>query len=126
MERAFLARNLIAVTGGKYDDVNLECIRKQMRFEGGIRYIEIELAENMLDDEMSDDEKRACQRKLFEVCIEYLNDYADYCVFDVSGIEKIYGNHGLKRDSTPENRARVQVSGGNAVFRGGDFRLRGI
>mgnify|MGYP006990213453 CR=1 FL=1 len=39
---------------------------------------------------MSDDEKRACQRKLFEVCIEYLNDYADYCVFDVSGIEKIY------------------------------------
>jgi len=90
MERAFLARNLIAVTGGKYDDVNLECIRKQMRFEGGIRYIEIELAENMLDDEMSDDEKRACQRKLFEVCIEYLNDYADYCVFDVSGIEKIY------------------------------------
>ena len=88
MERAFLARNLIAVTGGKYDDVNLECIRKQMRFEGGIRYIEIELAENMLDDEMSDDEKRACQRKLFEVCIEYLNDYADYCVFDVSGIEK--------------------------------------
>lgn len=90
MEGAYLARNLIAVTGGKYDDVNLKCIREQMRFEGSIRYIEIELAENMLDEEMSDDEKRECQRRLFEICAEYLKDYADYCVFDVSGSEKIY------------------------------------
>lgn len=90
MERAFLARNLIAVISGKYDDVNLKCIKEQMRFEGSIRYIEIELAENMLDDEMPDDEKRTCQRKLFEICIEYLGGYADHCIFDVSGTEKIY------------------------------------
>ena len=90
MERAYLARNLIAVTGGKYDDVNLKYIREQMRFEGNIRYIEIELAENMFDEEMSDDEKRACQRKLFDICMEYLGEYADHCVFDVSGSEKIY------------------------------------
>ena len=55
-----------------------------------VRYIEIELAENMFDEEMSDDEKRACQRKLFDICMEYLGEYADHCVFDVSGSEKIY------------------------------------
>ncbi len=90
MERAYLARSFIAVICGKYDDVNLEFIEEHMRFDGSIRYIEIELAEDMLDEELSDEEKRACQRKLFEICIEYLGDNADHCIFDVSGREKIY------------------------------------
>ncbi len=90
MERAYLARNFIAVISGKYDDVNLEIVKKHMRFDGSIRYIEIELAEDMLDEEFSDEEKRACQRKLAEICIEYLGSNADHCIFDVSGSEKIY------------------------------------
>ncbi len=90
MERAYLARNFIAVICGKYDDVNIEFIEKHMRFDGSIRYIEIELAVDMLDEEFSDEEKRACQRKLADMCIEYLADNADNCIFDVSGKEKIY------------------------------------
>ena len=90
MEREYLARNLIAVIKGKYDAVNLESIREQMCFEGSIRYIEIELNENLLDEEIADEEKRTYQRRLSEICVDYLGDYADHCVFDVSGKENIY------------------------------------
>ncbi len=90
MERAYLARNLIAVICGKYDDVNLDFIEKNMRLDNSIRYIDIELAEDLLDEEFSDEEKRAYQRRLAEICIEYLGDYASHCIFDVSGKEKIY------------------------------------
>ena len=67
MERAYLARNFIAVICGKYDDINIEFIEKHMRFDGSIRYIEIELAVDMLDEELSDEEKRSCQRKLSDM-----------------------------------------------------------
>ncbi|WP_287714596.1 response regulator transcription factor [Blautia sp.] len=90
MEREYLARNLIAVIKGKYDEVNLEIIREQVCFEGSIRYVEIELNENLLDEEIADEEKRTYQRRLSEVCADYLGDYADHCVFDVSGKENIY------------------------------------
>lgn len=90
MERAYLARNLIAVIKGKYDEVNLDSIREQMCFEGSIRYIEIQLNDDLLDEETADEEKRRYQRRLSEVCADYLGDYADHCVFDVSGKENIY------------------------------------
>lgn len=90
MEREYLARNLIAVIKGKYDEVNLENIKEQMCFNGSIRYVEIALNEDLLDEEIVDEEKRTYQRRLSEICIEYLGDYADHCVFDVSGKENIY------------------------------------
>ncbi|MDE7310295.1 MAG: response regulator [Eubacterium sp.] len=90
MERAYLAQNLTAVIKGKYDDVNLQYVREHMCFAGGIRYIEIELDEALLEEEWSDEEKRAYQRKLSEACVEYLKTYADHCVFDVSNKEHIY------------------------------------
>lgn len=91
MERAYLAQNLTAVIKGKYDDVNLQYVRERMFFVGGgIRYIEIEFDEELLEEEISDEEKRAYQRKLSELCVEYLKKYADHCVFDVSSKENIY------------------------------------
>lgn len=90
LERAYLARNLIAVIGGKYDNVNLMCVKEQMRFSQTLRYVEIELDEERLDEDISDENKRAYQRKLSEICIEFLGSYADHCVFDVSGKERVY------------------------------------
>ena len=90
LERAYLARNLIAVIGGKYDNVNLMCVKEQMCFSEVIRYVEIELDEKKLDEDISDEDKRAYQRKLLEVCIEFLDENADHCVFDVSGKERVY------------------------------------
>lgn len=90
LERAYLARNLIAVIGGKYDNVNLMCVKEQMRFSEVLRYVEIELDEEQLDEDISDEDKRAYQRKLADVCIEFLGENADHCVFDVSGKERVY------------------------------------
>ncbi|MDD5936352.1 MAG: response regulator [Clostridiales bacterium] len=89
MERAYLDRNLIAVISGKYDAVNLEYIKKHLRFEESGRYVEIEI-DWTEEDEISDAEKRGYQRKLFDVCIEYLKDNSNHCVFDASGQEKVY------------------------------------
>lgn len=90
LERAYLARNLIAVIGGKYDHVNVRCVKEQMRFSQTLRYVEIELDEENLDEDITDENKRAYQRNLSEVCIEFLGDNADHCVFDVSGKERVY------------------------------------
>lgn len=90
MERAYLARNLIAVIKGRYDAVNLQYVRERMCFAGGIRYVGIELDEELLEEEISDEEKRTYQRNVSELCAEYLNRYADHCVFDVSDWENIY------------------------------------
>lgn len=90
MERAYLARNLIALIGGKYDRVNLDCVTGQMRFSEVICYVEIELDEENLGEELSDEEKRICQRKLTEACTDFLKKDSDHCVFDVSGQERVY------------------------------------
>lgn len=90
MEKAYLARNLIAVINGKYDAENLKCIEEQMHFEGGIRYIEIELDETISNEEISDEEKRACQKKAAQICADYLGEFAGHCVLDVSSEEDIY------------------------------------
>lgn len=90
MERAYLARNMISLILGKFDDANLEWIREHMAFSKSVRYIEIELDEMMLEEELTDQEKRSYQRKIFRACTEFLKEYADHCVFDVSSHEKIY------------------------------------
>lgn len=90
MELAYLARNVISVIIGKYDSMNLECVKSHMHLSEEVRYIEVELdSENMLE-EITDEEKRICQRKLFEACLEFLKEDSCHCVFDVSGNEKIY------------------------------------
>lgn len=91
-ERAFLARNIIALIKGKYDQVNLNTVKQQMRLSEEIRYIEIELSfdESAQGEESSDEEKRAFQRKLFEGCVDFLRQDSAHCLFDVSGDEKIY------------------------------------
>ena len=42
LERAYLARNLLALLFGKYDGMNLEYVKNHMRLSEGIRYINIE------------------------------------------------------------------------------------
>lgn len=90
MERAYLERNMIAVIRGKYDSVNLDYIKAQMRLSGIMRYIEIDLDEEKMDEEISDEEKRVYQRKLVDVCRGFLQENGGHCLFDVSGQEGIY------------------------------------
>lgn len=90
MEQAYLARNMIAVIQGKYDNLNLEYVRKHMQLSEGVRYIEIELDGLELSEELTDEEKRGYQRKLYQYCLDYMDKDSNHCVFDVSGNEKIY------------------------------------
>lgn len=90
MEQAYLARNTISLLQGNYDQLNMEYVQKHMRLSDEVRYIEIQLYETAMEENITDEEKRSCQRKCYEVCLEFLGDDACHCVFDVSGHEKIY------------------------------------
>ncbi|WP_310601678.1 response regulator transcription factor [Anaerosporobacter sp.] len=90
MERAYLARNSIAIIQGKFDNLNLEYVRKHMHLSEQVRYIEIELDCPEAEEENTDEDKRECQRKLYQACLDFLEEDGGHCVFDVSGHEKIY------------------------------------
>lgn len=90
MEQAYLARNVISLILGNYDTLNLEYVQNHMKLSDEIRFIEIELDDIDMDEELSDEEKRGYQRKLYEACQEFLKEDSNHCVFDVSGHEKIY------------------------------------
>lgn len=90
MEQAFLARNMIAVIQGKYDNLNLEYVQKHIQLSDEVRYIEIQLDGMEMADDLTDEDKRGYQRKLYQCCLDYLDTDGAHCVFDVSGNEKIY------------------------------------
>ena len=87
MEKAYLARNQIALIKGKYDDSNLQYVTSQMKCKEGVRYVEIQMAECDADEDVTDQEMREFQRQMYECCTAFLNDYAENCVFDASADE---------------------------------------
>ena len=90
MKQAYLARNLISLIRGKFDDQNLKCIKENMKLTKAIRYIEITLDYSDIEEEYIDYDKRKRQRKLYKVCKDLLKDDKDHCVFDVSAEENVY------------------------------------
>lgn len=89
--QAYLARNLIAVLKGKYDQINFSIVMENMRLSSRMRYVDIEIDEVNMLKRISDDEKRVMQRKIYQNCIEYLGEEnCSYCIFDVSGVENRY------------------------------------
>lgn len=90
MEQAYLARNIISLVRGKYDSMNLEYVRNHMRLSDTVAYVEVCLDGENIQDEISDEDKRKYQRRVFETCVEYLKENGDHCIFDVSNQEKVY------------------------------------
>lgn len=90
MKQAYLARHIISLVQGKFDQLNLEYVREHMECTKGVRYVEIQMEEIFDEEKTSDQEMRVAQRKLYHLCMEYLKEDADLCVFDVSVNEKIY------------------------------------
>lgn len=90
-ETAYLARNVISLLGGKYDQENLSYVREHLHLSGGLRYIEIEIGNTEPEKELSEEEKRTLQRKLYRHCTECLGEkYGGHCIFDVANHEKRY------------------------------------
>lgn len=54
MEKAYLARNQIALIKGKYDDSNLQYVTSQMKCKEGVRYVEIQMAGCDADEDVTD------------------------------------------------------------------------
>lgn len=90
MERAYLARNVISLLLGKYDDINLEYVFNHMRLSGGVRYIDIQLVDVLEPEDVEDMEMRSLQRKLYQSCREFLKEDEAHCILDVSSEENIY------------------------------------
>ena len=94
-EKAYFARNLIALICGKFDQLNLEHVKSKMRTEGGIRYIDIEIDDRPEDESgklllKSEEEKRQQQRLLYQYCLDFLKQDGWHCILDVSSNEKDY------------------------------------
>ena len=90
MKQAYLAGHLISLIRGKYDEVNLNYVKENMRCEGGARYVEIQMEQLPAGDEILDSDMRSLQRKMYESCVAFLGADSAHCVFDVSVNEKIY------------------------------------
>ena len=91
MEQAYLARNLMALLFGKFDDANVSYVRNHLQLSDEIRYIDIEMsdfAENA--EELEEGEMRGRQRKVFAAARDYLKEEKNHCIFDVSHDEKSY------------------------------------
>ncbi len=90
LERAYLARNVLALLFGKYDRLNLEYVKNHMHLSEGIRYIDIEFYDLKEAEEQEDGELRQLQRRLYQACMDYLKEDDVHCIFDVSQDEKSY------------------------------------
>lgn len=90
LEHAFLARNLISLLCGKYDEVNLEYVTSHMRLSKGVRYIYLEACESEEVQEHEEGELRKLQRRLYQACLDFLKEDGTHCILDVSLNEKSY------------------------------------
>ena len=90
MERAYLARNVISLLLGKYDDMNLQYVSNHMQLSNGVRYIDIQLVDVSDPEDVEDMEMRSMQRKLYQSCREFLKEDEAHCILDVSAEENVY------------------------------------
>ncbi|WP_277405972.1 response regulator transcription factor [Lacrimispora xylanisolvens] len=108
MEKAYLARNMISLIFGKYDQINLDYIREQMKWSEGISYVDIEIDNIEQMEELMDEEKRNQQRELYRACLSFLKGDGDHCIFDVSSHEKSYDIGFIYCDYMAKNAGETQ------------------
>lgn len=88
MERAYLGRNIAALMLGKYDEKNLEYITQHMQLSEGVRYIEIEYVEDLVERE--DGAAKQLQRDIYEACQDILEEDGTHALYDVSNEKDNY------------------------------------
>lgn len=84
MERAYFARNLIAILFGKYDEKNSTYIEEHMRLSKEVRFASIEFISPGGINEEEESEIRQIHRELYELLRELLKNDANHVVFDTS------------------------------------------
>ena len=82
-ETAYLQRHMIALIVGRYDEVNIDYIQKNMRISDGVRYVIIELPE--IDElDTTDGSTMNSRRELNEAAKQILGDDSNHIIYDVS------------------------------------------
>lgn len=89
MQQAYLARQVISLLVGKYDEFNLDYVKSHMKISEGVRYVDIVTGVINSEDE-EEVVMRANQRKLYEACENAVRDERAHIIFDVSHDEKNY------------------------------------
>ena len=84
MEDAYLSSNLMSIIKGKYDDSNVEYVKKHLQLAGGIRFVDIEMLTDVSDDDEDDYDLRVLQKQMFTACKDILKDNSCHFIFDVS------------------------------------------
>jgi len=90
MEDAYLARNVIALIKGKFDDNNLEYVKKHMQLSGKIRYVDIELSGEYKENDEDDSDMRLMQHQLYTTLRDLQKENLNHFIFDVSYDETSY------------------------------------
>ncbi len=90
LEGAYLARNIISILNGKFDDTNINYVKNHLQLSGYMRFIDME---TVVDDIKNDDEDfdaRGQQHRLYDACVDIFKENANHFIFDVSHDEDRY------------------------------------
>lgn len=84
MESAYLARNVIALLVGRFDDVNVANVQNGMKLSENISYVCIEFVARGGDEDEEESVIRQNHRKLYQMCRDVLGEDANHVIFDTS------------------------------------------
>lgn len=90
MEYAFLARNMIAIIDGKYDDINIEYIENNMTLSEEVSFANIVFGNTIDAEDEEESVVRQTQRNVYRTCQELLGSDANHVIFDVSRDQNNY------------------------------------
>ncbi|SEQ02899.1 two-component system, response regulator YesN [Lachnospiraceae bacterium NE2001] len=82
-ETAYLEQHMVALIVGRYDDANLDYLKKNMRLSNGVRYVIIELPDT---DELDTHEGSVMQyrREMNEAAKLIIGEDSNHLIYDVS------------------------------------------
>lgn len=85
MEEAFYARSMVALLMGKYDAADLANVRSRLGKAQDFQYVGMEAGGGAENEGLTEDEKRAFQRKLYRACLDFIGEGGNrYCIFGVT------------------------------------------
>ena len=90
MENAYLARNIIALLVGKFDDVNVSYVKDSMRLSETISFVNIEFISHGGEQDEEEAVTRQLHRKIYQMCKDILGDDGNHVVFDTSSDQNSY------------------------------------
>lgn len=82
MESAYLARNIMALCVGRFDDVNVTYVNEQMKLSEMVSFVSIEFTTPQMIEDEEESVIRQTHRKLYQMCQELLGENSNHVVFD--------------------------------------------